>query len=109
MAVEQGRCLFRVFADFGRSKFLSRHPNYFCNRSRHERLDPVETLDSTFIAPAIEQLLPNFHRRDVSKCAANFIRIENPGCVTVRVEKNQGTWLIKLNRLSKPVKRARMI
>jgi len=66
-------------------------------------------LDSAFIAPAIEQLLPNFHGRDASKCAANFIRIENPGCVTVRVEKNQRARLIKINRLSQLVKCTGMI
>jgi len=96
MAVEQGRCLFRGVCRFRPEQVSRPAPKLlFAIGAGMSGSIQLKTLDSTFIAPAIEQLLPNFHRRDVSKCAANFIRIENPGCVTVRVEKNQRARLIK--------------
>src|SRR5947207_8000925 len=105
MAVEQCGCLPSVFANLRFRKSLSRHPNNFFNRRRHERLDPVEALNSAFGAPAIEQRLAILLRRNVSKCAANFIGIENARCVAVRIEKNKRARLVEIDILGQPVKR----
>ncbi len=109
MAVEQRRCVLSVFANLRCRKFLSRHPNDFFNRRRHERLDPVEALDSAFAAPAIEQLLAILHRRNVSKRVANFVGIEDARCVAVRIEKDERVRLVEIDILCQPVKRAGVI
>src|SRR5213592_3468640 len=109
MTVEKGRCFLRASADFSRRKFLCRHPNYFRNRRRRERLDPVEALDSAFAAPAIEQRLSILRRRNVSKRSTNFIGIENAGCVAMRIEMDQSARLVEVDILGQPVKRACVI
>ena len=75
----------------------------------HERLNPVEALHRAFAAPPIEQLLPSLVRRDISKRIANFVRIENAGCVTVRIEKNKRVRLIEIDILGQPIKCAGVI
>src|SRR4029079_9405932 len=97
MAIEQRRCFLSVFANLRFRKFLSRYPNDFFNRRRHERLDPVEALDSPFSAPAIEQRLAVLGRSNVSKRVANLIGIENARCVAVRIEKNKRERLIEVD------------
>ena len=109
MAVEQLRCLLSVFANLRCRKFLGRHPNDFLNRRRHERLDPVEALDSAFAAPAIEQGLAILRRRNVSKRVTNLIGIENARCVAVRIEKDERVRLVEIDILCQPVKRAGVI
>src|SRR6516164_2223816 len=97
MTIEQRRCLLRALANFRFRKSLSGHPDYFCNRGRHERLDPVEALDRAFAAPAIEQRLSSLPGRNVSQRVANFIRIENPGCVAVHIKENKSARLIQVD------------
>src|SRR6476646_2491768 len=104
MAVEQLRCSSSVFANLRFRKSLSRHPNDFFNRRRHERLDPVEALDSAFGAPAIEQRLAILRRRSVSKRVTNLIGIENARCVAVRIEKDERVRLLEIDILGQPVK-----
>jgi len=78
-----------VFADFGRSKFLGRHPNYFCNGAGMSGSIQFETLDSTSLRQQSSSFCRTSTDATFRSALANFIRIENPGCVTVRVEKNQ--------------------
>ena len=109
MAVDQRRCFSSPFANLRFRKFLSRHPNDFFNRRRHERLDPVEALDGAFAAPAIKQHLAILRGRNVSKRVTNFIGIENARGVAVRIEKNKRVRLVEIDLLSQPVKRAGVI
>ncbi len=109
MAVEQRRCLLPVFANLRCRKFFGRHPNDFFNRRWHERLDPVEALDSAFAAPAVEQRPTTLRRRNVSKCVANLIGIENARCVAMRIEKDERVRLVEIDILCQPVKRAGVI
>ncbi len=109
MSIEQRRCFLRALADIGCREFLSRYPNYFCNRRRHKRLDPVEALDNSLTAPAIEQSLSVLRGCDISKCSANLIGIENAGRIAVRIEKDEGAWLIEIHILGQPIKRPSVI
>src|SRR6516162_1925685 len=109
MAVEQRRRLLSVFPNSRRRKFLSRHPNDFFNRRRHERLDPVKALDSPYTAPAIEQRLAILRKRNVSKRVTNLIGIENARCVAVCIEKNKRVRLVEIDILCQPIKRAGVI
>src|SRR5215469_1649982 len=109
MTVEKRCSLLCALVNFRFREFLCRHPNYFCDWYRHERLDPVETLDRALAAPAIEQRSPRLRRHHVSKRIANLIGIENAGGVAVCVEKNEHARSIKIKILGQPVKRAGMI
>jgi hypothetical protein len=109
MTVEQRRCSLSVFAYLMFRNFLGRHPNDFFNGRRHERLDPIEALDSAFTAQAIEQLLAILRRRDVSQRAANVVGIENARGVAMRIEKDKRVWLVQIDILRQPVKRAGVI
>jgi len=90
-------------------KFLGWNPNDFFNRRGHERLDPVEALDGALAAPAIKQLLAILRRRNISKRVTNLVGIENALCVAVRIEEDQRAWLIEIDILRQPVKRAGVI
>ena len=75
----------------------------------HERLDPVEALDGAVAAPAIEQRLAILRRRNVSKCVANFVRIEDARCIAVRIEKDERVRLVEIDILRQPIKCAGVI
>src|SRR6266550_2581885 len=102
MAVEQRRCLLSVFTNLRCQKLFGRHPNDFFNRRRHERLDPVEALDSAFGAPPIEQRLAILRRRNIPKGVANLVGIENARCVAVRIEKDERVRLVEIDILRQP-------
>src|SRR5215471_4126483 len=104
MAVKERRCLLSVFANLRCRKFFGRYPNDFSNRRRHEWLDPVEALDSAFVAPTVEQNLAILRRRNVSKCVANLVRIEDARGVAMRIEKDERVRLVKIDVVGQPIK-----
>ena len=84
-------------------------PNHFRDWRWHERLDPIETLNYARLTPPLEELPPFLQRSDATQTLPEFIRIENRRSVAVRVEMNEGVFLVEIELFSQPVKGAGVI
>src|SRR6478672_1947851 len=74
------------------------------DRCRHERLDPVITLDSASLAPLLQNPVTFLKRTHPAQSFPHFIRIKNRGSVAMRVEMDEGVFLIEIEVVSQPVK-----
>src|SRR4051794_20023179 len=85
------------------------NPKDLRDRLGHQGLDPVVTLDRASFTPSFEKLISFFQRTNLAQTLSDFVRIKNAGCVGMRVEMNERVFLVEIEMLRQPIKRAGVI